>query len=110
MMTAVVTALVVGLVAGCAEEKKIKTEDIPPFLVEKVSEQTRFTPTDITCPDDIDAKVGVTFDCHFTGPKGVPYVAHLKIVKVVDDVASYEWSAEPVGEGDAGGTVTAPTP
>jgi hypothetical protein len=93
---AVVAVAVACGIAGCASEQKIKSEDIPPFLVEKVSEQTRFTPTDITCPDDIDAKVGITFDCHFTGPQGRPYVAHLKIVKVDGDVASYEWSSEPV--------------
>lgn len=33
------------------------------------------------CPDGVEAKVGGTFDCSFTGPEG-PYVAHMRITDV----------------------------
>ena len=46
-----------------------------------VSNQTGFHPTDVSCPSGVDAKVGGTFDCHFTGPDG-PYVVHMNIEKV----------------------------
>jgi hypothetical protein len=49
-----------------------------------VSKKTKFTPTDVTCPDDVEAKVGAEFDCHFTGPEG-PYTAHVKVTKVEGD-------------------------
>lgn len=89
----------VSVIAACAlvgcTTNKINADDIPRFLVEKVSEQTGFTPTDVTCPDDIGAETGVTFDCGYTGPDGKPWVAHVKIVKVEHEVATYDWSTEP---------------
>jgi hypothetical protein len=33
------------------------------------------------CPYGVEAKVGGTFDCSFTGPEG-PYVAHMRITDV----------------------------
>jgi hypothetical protein len=30
----------------------------------------------------VEATKGAQFDCHFTGPRKVQYVAHMKIVKV----------------------------
>jgi hypothetical protein len=46
-----------------------------------VFKQTGFRPTDVRCPSGIPAKVGSTFDCHFTGPEG-PYTAHVRITSV----------------------------
>jgi hypothetical protein len=46
-----------------------------------VDAKTGFRPTDVTCPSGIPAKVGGTYDCHFTGPDG-PYVAHVRITTV----------------------------
>lgn len=46
-----------------------------------VFKHTGFRPTDVRCPSGIPAKVGSTFDCHFTGPEG-PYTAHVRITSV----------------------------
>jgi hypothetical protein len=46
-----------------------------------VFKRTGFRPTDVRCPSGIAAKVGSTFDCHFTGPEG-PYTAHVRIMSV----------------------------
>lgn len=62
-----------------------------------VTEKTKFTPndvkcpsgTDVKCPSGTDAKVGVEFDCTFTGPDG-DYVAHLKITKVDGSAVLYD--------------------
>jgi hypothetical protein len=51
-------------------------------VVKLVSDQNKFTPTDVKCPSDVEATKGAQFDCHFTGPRKVQYVAHMKIVKV----------------------------
>jgi Domain of unknown function (DUF4333) len=61
-------------------------------VVDVVSRQTGFRPRDVRCPSGVEAKVGNTFDCHFTGPEG-PYTAHMRITsvhgrRVVFDVSS----------------------
>jgi Domain of unknown function (DUF4333) len=76
-------ALLVGAVAlqlaGCS--KTIKPDGAAKSVTDLVSEQTGFKPTDVSCPSGVEAKVGVEFECHFTGPEG-PYTAHMKVTKV----------------------------
>jgi uncharacterized protein DUF4333 len=69
-----------GLVLGCGE-KTVKADGAAKSVTDVVSRQTKFTPTDVKCPSGVEAKVGQTFDCTFTGPEG-PYTAHLEITKV----------------------------
>jgi hypothetical protein len=38
--------------------------------------------TNVSCPSGVSAKVGVTFDCHFVGPHGIKYTAHMLITSV----------------------------
>lgn len=72
-----------------AAVRTIKPEGAAQSVTDIVSQQTGFKPTDVKCPDGVDAKVGQEFDCHFTGPEG-PYTAHLKVTKVDgDDVEFY---------------------
>ena|ERR1700757_709393 len=84
-------AVLVGAVAlqlaGCS--KTIKPDGAAKYVTDRVSEQTGFKPTDVSCPSGVKAQVGVEFDCHFTGPDG-PYTAHLKIAKVQGDEVFFE--------------------
>ncbi len=74
--------------AGCG--KTIKPDGAAQSVTDIVSQQTGFKPTDVKCPEGVDAKEGQEFDCHFTGPEGDPYTAHLKVTKVSgDDVEFY---------------------
>jgi Domain of unknown function (DUF4333) len=77
-------ALLVGAVAlqvaGCAKST-IKPDGAAKSVTDLVSQQTGFKPTDVSCPSGEEAKVGVEFDCHFTGPDGA-YTAHMKVTKV----------------------------
>lgn len=84
----VIVAGVLALpLSGCG--KTIKPDGAAKSVTDIVSQQTGFKPTDVKCPDGVDAKVGQEFDCHFTGPEG-PYTAHLKVTKVDgDDVEFY---------------------
>jgi hypothetical protein len=66
---------------ACGDKKTIKPAGAEKSVVDVVSGQTGFRPTDVSCPSDVEAKVGVTFDCRFTGPEG-PYVAHMTVTKV----------------------------
>ena len=77
-------------------EKTIKPEGAEKSVVDVVSGQTGFRPTDVSCPSDVEAKVGVTFDCRFTGPEG-PYVAHMRVTKVDGDDVFFQIDTERSG-------------
>jgi hypothetical protein len=75
---------------GCSMGAKIDPGGAAKSVVDVVSGQTKFKPKDVSCPSGVDAKVGVEFDCTFTGPEGTPYTAHMKVTKVQgDDVEFY---------------------
>ena len=78
--TAAALVFVAALLAGCGKST-IKPHGAEKVVVNVVSGQTGFRPTDVRCPSAVEAKVGVTFDCHFTGPEG-PYTVHMRIRKV----------------------------
>lgn len=97
--TRVATGIVVGLMAlslpACSGKSTIKPEGAAQSVVEVVSKQTGFHPTDVSCPSGVEAKVGAEFDCHFTGPEGKPYTAHLKITKVDGETVLYDIKSRP---------------
>lgn len=72
---------------------KITPEGAAKAVTDLVSEQTDFTPDDVSCPDGVEAKVGVTFDCEFAGPGG-DYIAHMKIVKIEGEQVLFDISTE----------------
>jgi Domain of unknown function (DUF4333) len=84
----VLTAGIACLMAGCGDKVIIKSkaeQTVARFL--RIN--TGFNPTDLTCPSGVAAKVGKTYDCHFTGPDG-KYVAHVRIAAVHgNDVDNY---------------------
>lgn len=90
MRTAVVVLLasLAMLVAGCSST--IKPEGAAKSVVDLVNEQTGFKPTDVKCPDGVEAKEGTKFECKFTGPEGAEYTANMRVTKVEgDDVEFY---------------------
>lgn len=79
-------ALTVPLI-GCAST--INPEDAAESVANIVSQQAKFTPTDITCPSGVPAQAGVEFDCAFTGPEGKEYTAHVRVTEVRDGEAEF---------------------
>ena len=65
-------------------------------VVDLVSQKTDFKPTDVTCPDGIEAKVGQEFDCKFTGPDG-NYTAHMKVLKIEGKQVLFDINTKRVG-------------
>lgn len=77
-------AVVIGAAAlqlAACGASTIKPEGAAQSVVDLVSEKTDFKPTDVKCPDGVEAKVGQEFDCTFTGPDG-NYTAHMKVLKI----------------------------
>lgn len=92
LLLAVLTA---GATAACAKNT-IKADGAARSVVQVVTEQTGFRPTDVRCPSGVEAKVGGTFDCRFTGPEG-PYVAHMGIIKVDGERVVFDIRTRPSG-------------
>ena len=93
-------ALVVGIgvvviVLVAANTKFIIADKAAGILRDGVSRQSGFTPTDVSCPSGVEAKVGQTFDCHFNGPRG-RYTSHMKVTKVDGDYVEFDmrWSPD----------------
>jgi hypothetical protein len=49
----------------------------------------------LDAPSGIEAKVGQEFDCHFTGPEGEPYTAHLRITNVDGERVDFDVRSRP---------------
>ncbi|MDG5485800.1 DUF4333 domain-containing protein [Mycolicibacterium gadium] len=90
MRTAFVATMVAlaVVIAGCGST--IKPDGAAQSVVDLVKKQTGFEPKDVKCPEGVEAKVGGTFECKFTGPEAAEYTADMRITKVEgDDVEFY---------------------
>ncbi|MDQ3725945.1 MAG: DUF4333 domain-containing protein [Actinomycetota bacterium] len=74
-------AILLAVLAGCGE-KTVIPESAEKSVADVVSEDTGFRPNDVSCPSDVEAKAGGSFQCQFTGPEGEPYVAKVRITNV----------------------------
>jgi NAD(P)H-hydrate repair Nnr-like enzyme with NAD(P)H-hydrate epimerase domain len=95
-MRAALVVLIASLamvLSGCGST--IKPDGAAQSVVDLVSKQTGFKPNDVKCPSGVDAKEGQEFDCHFTGPEGKDYVAHMKVTKVEGDNVQFYIKTEP---------------
>jgi len=91
---AAVVAITALQLTGCSAGSTIKPDMAAKAVVNLVAKQNKYTPTDVTCPSGIAAKVGDKFDCSFTGPRGVAYLAHLTIAKVSGENATFDINVE----------------
>ena len=92
---AVIVSAMTVLSAGCSSKATVKPDGAAQSVVDAVSKQTGFHPTDVHCPDGVEAKVGSQFDCHFTGPEGKQYVANMRITKVDGDRVDFDVHTHP---------------
>ena len=93
-----VLAVVAVAVPACTPSYyKVRPEDAAQAIVDIIGEQNDYelNVADVRCPEDIEATVGLEFDCHFTG-RGGDYVAHMKIQKAEGDKVLFAITAGPV--------------
>jgi hypothetical protein len=88
----ILTALAV-LIGGCGST--IRPEGAAKSVTNLVKEQTGFMPTDVKCPDGVEAEEGIKFECTFTGPEGKEYTADLRVTKVEGDDVQFYIETEP---------------
>ena len=87
-------ALILALALAACGEKTVVPDEAANSVTELVSEQTGFEPTDVECPDDVEAEVGGTFECTFTGPEG-PYTADMEITEVEGEDVVFSIETQP---------------
>lgn len=89
LIALVATAL---LLAACGQSVILQgpTERV---VTSFVYSHTGFRPHDVSCPSDVPAKAGGTFQCHFTGPDG-KYTAYLLIKRVKGTRVDYQIQSE----------------
>jgi predicted small lipoprotein YifL len=80
--------------AGCGE-KTVIPESAEESVVDVVSEDTGFRPDDVSCPSDVKAEAGKTFNCQFTGPEGEPYIARMRITDVEGERVEFYVATRP---------------
>ncbi|KKC02433.1 hypothetical protein AWC17_03090 [Mycobacterium nebraskense] len=80
---------------GCSSKTTVKPDGAAQSVVDVVSSQTGFRPNDVSCPSGVEAKVGQEFDCHFTGPEGKRYTAHMRITKVDGEQVVFDVKSRP---------------
>jgi hypothetical protein len=93
MRRAAALVFLAALLAGCGKST-IKPDGAERVVVNVVSSQTAFRPTDVRCPSGVEAKVGITFQCHFTGPEG-PYTAYMRVTKVQGERVEFSVRTRP---------------
>ncbi|MEC4765684.1 DUF4333 domain-containing protein [Mycobacterium sherrisii] len=84
-----------ALAVGCGSKTTVKPDGAAQSVVDVVSKQTGFHPNDVHCPAGVEAKVGVQFDCHFTGPEGKEYTANMKITRVSGAEVDFDVNTHP---------------
>ena len=89
----VLAAALAVFVSGCSAT--INPDGAAKSVADVVSRETGFKPKDVSCPSDVDAKVGVEFDCKFTGPEATEYTAHMKVTRVDDDDVEFSVESKP---------------
>lgn len=87
------TLLVPAGLALAACSATITPEGAAKAVTDLVADQTGYTPDDVTCPEGVEAKVGATFDCSFTGPGG-EYIAHMRIERIEGAQVLFDISTE----------------
>lgn len=92
-------ACAVALTACTPTYYKVRPEDAAQAIVDIIQEQNNYqlNVADVRCPQDIEATVGVEFDCYFTG-RGGDYIARMKIEKAEGDKVLFAITAGPIGK------------
>jgi hypothetical protein len=77
-----------ALVGGCGK-LEVTSSGAEKVVSDLVLSKTGEHIKNVSCPSGMSAKVGVTFDCHFNGPDGTKYTAHMRITKVKGTSVGY---------------------
>ncbi len=96
MRLAVIPIVLLAFAFTACGEKTVDADSAEETVAGLISEQTGFEPTDMSCPSDVEAKQGDTFECSFTGPEG-PYTASVRITEVDGDDATFFVRSRPSG-------------
>jgi hypothetical protein len=73
---------------------KMSAEKLAGLLSEKLAATTGQPKPDITCPEDLAAKVGTTTRCKLTGKDGSTLGVNVKVTSVDGDQINFDFQAD----------------
>ena len=79
--------------AGCTAQRVVDTEALEANIASEIESQAGFTPTSVSCPEDVPAQEGDTFSCTVTAEDGSS--ANVT-VRQTDDQGSVTWEVDSV--------------
>jgi hypothetical protein len=79
-LAAVAIALLALALAACGQSV-ILQKPTQRLVADFVFKHAAYRPSDVTCPSGVPARIGRSFQCHFTGPDG-RYTAYMLITNV----------------------------
>lgn len=89
-----VAALAAVLVfAGCTGQRVVDTDALEAQIASEIEAQAGFAPTDVSCPEDVPAQEGATFNCTVTAEDGSS--ANVT-ARQTDDQGSVTWEVDSV--------------
>lgn len=96
MRRALAIAAPLALALAACGQSVILAKPTAATVARAIFTRTGFRPRDVTCPSGVDAKVGGTLQCHFTGPDG-KYTAYLTIESVKGTRVEYRINSRRTG-------------
>ena len=88
-----IAALTVLVFAGCTGQRVVDTEALEANIASEIEAQAGFAPTSVSCPEDVPAQEGDTFNCTVTAEDGSS--ANVS-VRQTDDQGSVTWEVDSV--------------
>ena len=81
------------LLAACGGQRVVDTDELEGQITAELQAQTGVTPTSVSCPDDVPAEAGGTFNCTVTADDGS--TANITVTQT-DDEGSLRWEVDEV--------------
>lgn len=102
MLTLAVTALALSTLAGCGDSTPtVKQSKVEDTISGKLEEQVGQAPDDVSCPGDLEGKVGTTMRCQLTAGSDELGVS-VKVTSVKDSKVNFSFEVDQMDQGGSG--------
>ena len=97
--SAVISALAALVLAsaGCSTEKVVDKKDVENTVSSKLNDSLGHKPESVTCPENLNGKVGATLDCQ-AKDSGLTFTVPIKVTSVDGDKVHYDINVVTLGK------------
>lgn len=83
-----------ALLVGCSSEAKLPKDEVADTVAEKLAAQTGQPKPDVSCPKDLEGKVGTTMRCKLTAQDGSSLGVTVKVTSAEGNEIKYDIKAD----------------